>query len=152
MTVACNTPTKYRLPHSFEDLRTFVRYALVGGTGTTVNMAVLWVCVHAVGWPVILSSATATETAILFNFVGNDTFTFRGRTTRNGWAQRLLRFQSISLLTLTGTVATVTTLTAWWGMGWLMLANATAIAAMLVLNFVLNNAFTWARPLVAGEG
>ncbi|MEX0659473.1 MAG: GtrA family protein, partial [Egibacteraceae bacterium] len=78
------------------------RYALVGATGVLVNLAVLHVLHGELGLGFLRSSAMATETAILCNYLGNELWTFHHR--RLAW-RRLVTF---NVSALAGLVATVT--------------------------------------------
>ena len=73
-----------------------------------VNLAVLWPVYELAGAPFPLASAIATETAIVWNYIGNELWTYHLR--RLSW-RRLAKFNAAALvaLVLTVTVATLAT-------------------------------------------
>src|SRR5260370_40757045 len=52
------------------------KFCLVGGTGTVINTAVLYVLDRRLGLPLLVSSAMPAEIAVLRNYLLNDRFTF----------------------------------------------------------------------------
>ena len=53
------------------------RFAAVGGVGTLVNLAILWVLTAVVGWNYLAAAIVATELTILHNFLLQERFVFR---------------------------------------------------------------------------
>ena len=135
-------------------------FGIVGGTGTVLNTAILWLLTTFAGWHYLLASLAATEAAIVSNFFGNQYLTFRNRRTDTSLTQKFLRFQLISLVTVVGTLIILWTLTNLFGAGThnglLVVWNLIAIAAMFVANYALNHRITWSekhtqqRPIKAG--
>ncbi len=122
-------------------LRQLITFGLVGAVGTVINTFILWV-LHSVGLYFVFASAIATETAIVSNFIGNNLFTFPGRTKHRLW-NRFLLFQGASLVTLVGTVGIVYLLTSLLGIGLLLVWNLVAIVLMFLVNFLFNRRYTW---------
>jgi len=66
-----------RLARSTGQLRSWIRYAIVGFTGAVVNVAVLVFLAERRGWPVAWGLPVAIPLALLSNFFWNWLFTFR---------------------------------------------------------------------------
>ncbi len=123
-------------------------FGVVGTVGVGVNTAVLWLGHSVLGLYYLVAAVVATETAIIHNFFGHELITFAGE----GEGRRITRFakfQAISLTTIGGTVTILWILVRALGKTHLLVWNLVAIATMFVANFLLNRAFTWARP---GQG
>ncbi len=120
-------------------------FGLVGGVGTLINTGILWVLTSFFAVHYLLASLIATETAIVANFFGNHHLTFNDRKAESHWgtAHQFLRFQMISMTSIVGTLLILGTLTTWFGERYLLVWNLVAIAAMLGVNYTLNDRFTW---------
>lgn len=122
--------------------KAFVRFATVGASGVLVNLGVLWVVLHGpldALFPV--ASAIATEAAILWNYAGNELWTYHLRRLS---LRRLAKFNAAALaaLALTVTVASLATevlLVA------PLLAQLAGIAAGSVANFAAHFGWIWRR-------
>jgi putative flippase GtrA len=115
------------------------RFAVVGLAGVGVNQGLLFALHGLAGWPIVIASALATETAIVHNYVGNELATFHHRRLDVG---RLLRFNAVSLGALVLTVGTLWALqhlTPWH----YLVDNLVAIGAGTVWNFAVNFGWTW---------
>jgi dolichol-phosphate mannosyltransferase len=85
-------------------LRQFVKFAIVGGTGTVINFAVfsliIWTGGHAVGGRSLalelLANAVAFCLAVAFNFTLNRAWTFRSK------SRTVVRFGRFFLVSLVG--------------------------------------------------
>ena len=117
------------------------RFSLVGLLGVGVNQVLLFLLHGVAGLPLLLSSALATETAIVSNYAGNELWTFHHRKLDVG---RLLRFNAVSLGALVLTVSTLWLLQRY--TPWHYLANnLLAIGAGATWNFAANFGWTWRR-------
>ena len=68
------------------------RFAAVGGLGTLMNLAIMWVLTAVVGWNYIAAAIIATELTILHNFLLQERYVFRDlRTGLHDWRSRLTR-------------------------------------------------------------
>lgn len=119
----------------------FPRFAAVGLVGVGVNEGMLFLLHGALGLPLVVGSALATETAIVSNYVGNELWTFHHQRLDLG---RLARF---NLVALGGLVLTVSTL---WALTHLtpfhyLVDNLVAIGAGATWNFAVNFGWTWGR-------
>jgi dolichol-phosphate mannosyltransferase len=80
-------------------LRTFIRFAVVGASGTVVNLGVFAAAVHG-GLNKYVASALAIELSIIWNFFLNNYWTFAERKTRVRTRIKGLKYNLISLATL----------------------------------------------------
>lgn len=81
------------------ELRTFVKFALVGASGVAVNLG-LFALLLALGVNRYLASPLAIEASILSNFLLHDGWTFRWRRPRGRARDRAVLFNFVSLLSL----------------------------------------------------
>jgi putative flippase GtrA len=116
------------------------RFCLVGGTGTAINTAVLYLLSRGLGLPLALSSAIAVELAILSNYMLNDRFTFAARRPS---LRRLAKFNLTSLGGLSVNVMIVWLLTRH-GV-YFLAANFVGIAVAVVVNYTFSVAWVWRR-------
>jgi dolichol-phosphate mannosyltransferase len=123
-------------------IRFFV-FALVGGLGLLVHLAVLWLCLNPMQLTFELSQATATGVAIIGNFTLNNWLTYHDRRL-TGW--RFVRgLLSFGLICSFGAVANVGIATLlftqqhllWW------VAGIAGAAMTSVWNYAVTSAFTW---------
>lgn len=84
---------------------TFVRFALVGASGTVVNLG-LFAAALDVGLNKYVASAVAIELSIIWNFLLNNYWTFAGRKTRDRTRIKGLKYNLVSLVTLGVSFAT----------------------------------------------
>ena len=121
----------------------FFVFALVGGLGLVVHLAILWFCLNPMQLSFELSQATATGIAIIGNFTLNNWLTYHDRRL-TGW-----RFVgglfSFALICGIGAVANVGIATLlfkqqhslWW------VAGIAGAAMSAVWNFSVSSTFTW---------
>jgi dolichol-phosphate mannosyltransferase len=121
-----------------------ISFGLVGLSGVVVNTVILWGLVQGLGLPVLLSSALATEAAILSNFLLNDRWTFRTAAHQGRLVRRLLRFNGVALGGMAITAAMLAALTAHGHLP-LLLANLLAVGAAMGWNYVVNSRWTWGQ-------
>ena len=86
-------------------LRTFLRFALVGASGTAVNLGAFSVGLHT-GLNKYVASAVAIEVSIVWNFLLNNYWTFKERKTRDRTRIKGLKYNLVSLATLGVSFAT----------------------------------------------
>ena len=122
----------------------FGRFAAVGASGVGVNLGMLWLLLHgpvalAAEGPFPAASAIATETAILWNYAGNELWTYHLRRLS---LRRLAKFNAAALVALVLTV-TVATLTAEAAPP--LLAQLAGIAVGSGANFAAHFGWVWRR-------
>src|SRR6201985_2656725 len=80
-------------------LRTFLRFAVVGASGTIVNLGMFSVALHA-NLNKYVASPLAIGVSIIWNFVLNNYWTFKERRTRDRTRIKGLKFNLVSLASL----------------------------------------------------
>jgi dolichol-phosphate mannosyltransferase len=120
----------------------FALFALIGGLGLFVHMAVLWIGFTLAALSFVAAQTAATITAMTSNFFLNNLFTYRDRRLR-GWrlARGLLSFYLICGI---GAVANVGIAAyafraeqAWW------VAGLAGVIVGSVWNYAVSSVFTW---------
>lgn len=117
----------------------FVRFATVGASGVGVNLAAMWLVHAQLGVWFPLASALATETAIVWNYTGNELWTYHLRRLS---LRRLAKFNAAALIAL-GLTVSVATATA--EVLPPLLAQLAGIAAGSVANFAAHFGWVWRR-------
>ncbi len=126
------------------DLTRFVKFCIVGASGTLVNMSLLWLLTEFAGLPYLVSAVIGIETSIVSNFTFHDFFTFSDRrsTTAMVFFRRLLKYNLISLAGLAINMGVLWALTELVGLYYL-LSNLVGIASTTVSRYILNLWWTW---------
>jgi len=121
----------------------FLVFALVGGLGLMVHIAVLWLCVSPMQLSFELSQATATGVAITGNFSLNNWLTYHDRRL-TGWrfVRGLLSFALICGFGAAANVGVATLLFTQQHLNW-WLAGIAGAAMSAVWNYAVTSAFTW---------
>jgi len=81
-------------------LKTFLRFCLVGTSGVVVNLGSFSLLYNFLGLNKFLASPIAIEISILSNFFLNNSWTFGGRNRDDALSVRGLKFNLVSLLSL----------------------------------------------------
>jgi dolichol-phosphate mannosyltransferase len=117
-----------------------IRFAVVGGTGFVVNLAVYALCVHALGIDYHASAVFAWLVAVMNNFLLNRRWTFDAR----GGQMRFqaLRFLIVSLIAFGFSFVVLVTLVEAGGVAKVP-AQALAVAASMPLNFLGNKLWSF---------
>ena len=121
----------------------FVRFGIVGASGTAVNEGLLALGHGVWHLPLLLASAIAIECAIISNYLLNDRWTFKHR--RPAWS-RFLRFNTVSLVSLVVNLGILALLTRATHMHYLW-ANIIGIGIAFLVNFTLNVYWTYGKAL-----
>lgn len=84
-----------------EQLGRFLRFGVVGVSGVAVNQGLLMFLHGSLGWPLLLSSVIAIETAILNNFLWSSVWIWRYDYGGSLWRlfQKLVQYQAATLFT-----------------------------------------------------
>jgi dolichol-phosphate mannosyltransferase len=117
-----------------------VRFALVGGTGFVLNLAVYALCVHALSIPYQAAAVLAWLVAVLNNFVLNRHWTFDASAGRIHF--QAIRFFVVSLVAFAFGLVLLTLLVEQGGMAKVP-AQALAVAASTPLNFLGNKLWSF---------
>jgi len=125
--------------YSLHNLRSFVKFAIVGGVGVVINEGLLLALIAA-GFYLLLSSVIAIEVSILTNFFMNDLWTFKDR--RSGHiAVRLGKFNLLMLVGLVVNTA-VLDLGTDYGMS-AAVANLVGIGVAFIVRYLLSVKYAW---------
>lgn len=62
---------------------TKLRFGLIGGINTTIDIGLLFIFANAFGVPEILANIFSTSSAFIFSFFANKTFTFKSHGKKN---------------------------------------------------------------------
>ncbi len=122
----------------------FLLFALIGGLGLVVNLAVLWVCLRLTGFGFAVSQAVATLVAMTTNFFLNNHLTYRDLRLRGlDLVRGLAVFYLICGLGAIANVGVASYVFAenrtWW------LAGVAGALIGSVWNFAMSSVFTWKR-------
>jgi dolichol-phosphate mannosyltransferase len=126
----------------------YFRFCLVGCSGVLIDVGLLWLLRTKLEWQVPAAKLSASEVALLNNFLWNELWTFREKTVSPGSIfMRLLRFHLICLTGIGLSLLLLLIFTnhfAWpvWS------ANLTAVLLVSVWNFTLNWNWGWQRTKV----
>lgn len=121
-----------------------VRFAVVGGTGFVVNLAVFTVLVHLAGQDYRLANVAAYLVAVTNNFALNRRWTFRHDAAGGHAGFQALRFFAVSLAAQVVSLAILEALVVWADAPKLG-AQAVAVAAATPLNFLGNKLWSFSR-------
>ncbi len=131
-----------RVREAEESHKEFVRFILVGGSGTVVNYLVLAVTYQLLHWPVILAALLSNETAMVSNYFCHEHWTFNGD--RHG--SRRTRFLRYQLVATGGIVITSVILSILVHFGFhYLVANGIAILVAVSWNFAMSHRWAWRR-------
>jgi len=123
----------------------FIAFALVGGLGLLVHVAVLSLLFKGIGTPFLYAQGAATLVAMTFNFLVNNMFTYRDMRLR-GW--RLLSgWISFSLACSIGAIANLG-IAGWLyerASGWWLACAVIGVVVGAVWNYSVTTIFTWKR-------
>jgi dolichol-phosphate mannosyltransferase len=122
----------------------FIAFAIVGGFGVFVHMAVLSGAVKLVGLPFVHSQSLATGIAMVFNFAINNLLTYRDQRLRGlGWWTGLASFVAACSIGAIANVGVANYLflgdTQW------ALAALAGVAVGAVWNYAVTQIYTWGR-------
>lgn len=134
----------------------FVKFCIVGASGVLVDMGLLYVLsdpgMLALG--LTRSKLIAAETAIVSNFVLNDVWTFRDRSSAQPGARpRFRRFLGFNAICSAGLLLNVVLLNLLFNFAGMnrYVANAIAIVAVTGWNYWLNKKLNWAPVRVPAD-
>ena len=120
----------------------FLKFGMVGGSGTLVNTAILYALSRGLGLPLLVSSAAAVEAAVVSNYLLNDRWTFASR------APSLRGFAKFNTACLVGVGLNIVTVWALTRLGlYFLAANLAGIAIALTLNYACSVAWVWRRAV-----
>jgi dolichol-phosphate mannosyltransferase len=131
----------------FDSLKTFIKFAIVGGSGVVVNLGFFTLFLMG-GMNKYIASPLAIELSIISNFLLNNFWTFRWRKTKDRVRIRGLKFNAVSFLALGVSYATFVALTISFPDVAPQLHQLVGIIPATLLNYFLNSYWTFKE---AGE-
>jgi len=133
---------RHHSKRALPELRTLVKFGIVGGSGYIVNLVVFDLCSHA-GTSHIVAATVAFLAAVGNNFHWNRRWTFSHVTEAvHRQARRFLIVSTVSFFFSLGILVALVD-----GAGWnTLLAQAVAIAVAMPFAFVANRLWTFAEP------
>jgi dolichol-phosphate mannosyltransferase len=123
-------------------LRTFIRFALVGASGTAVNLGVFSAALHA-DLNKYVASPVAIEVSIIWNFLLNNYWTFKERRTRDRTRIKGLKFNLVSLVSLGVSFTTFIAVSLFFPRVSPQVAQLVGIAPAVLVNYFLNSYWTF---------
>jgi dolichol-phosphate mannosyltransferase len=127
--------------------RTFLKFCIVGLSGVVVNEAIFWALSVRLGVFYLLSGALSAESAIVNNFVWNDSWTFREKAADRSVGAMLSRFMKFNVNMAGGVLiglAVLYGLTTGLGVDSL-LSNLVSIVVSMLWNYAASTKFVWNR-------
>ncbi len=121
---------------------TFVRFALTGLSGVLVNLGSFQLLINS-GVHELLASPVAIELSIISNFLLNNYWTFRARALTGRKRVRSLKYQLVSLATLTLSYATFALLSFLFPEAPLIILQGCAIPPGTLFNYLFNSHWTF---------
>lgn len=129
------------------ELRRFIKFCLVGGSGVVVNEGILALVTLFTAWSKYVAVIPGIEISIITNFVLNDYFTFRDRKEQNrSYLNRLLRYNAVSIGGALINLGLYSLITGVFGLDSLsgrLFANFIAIIIAFLWNYLVNSWWTW---------
>jgi dolichol-phosphate mannosyltransferase len=120
------------------------RFTAVGIAGLAVNQLLLWLLVSEANVWYLLGAALATVGSTSFNFVGTESWVFRGRGHGGipGLARRFAAYGAINGAALLVRLPLLYALTEWAHIHYL-LGNLISIAALTLVRFAISDRLIW---------
>jgi len=122
-------------------LKSFIKFSIVGLSGTLVNMAVYAVAVQS-GLYYLAAAIVSFMFAVTNNFFWNFRWTFKGQAANRSKRNKYFRFLGVSVMNLGVNLLLLGAFVERFGMD-KTLAQLVSIALVSVLNFVMSDRFTF---------
>ena len=119
----------------------YVRFAIVGATGTMVNLGILALLRYVFEVPHAYASAVAIEASVINNFILNDVWTFKS-SKKAGTLRRFIKFHLSSALGLL-TQWLVSYVIYYAMLSQSIIAQLVGILAGFIVNYILSKKFVW---------
>jgi dolichol-phosphate mannosyltransferase len=130
--------------------RTFIRFGIVGLSGTVVNVGLFSLLLSA-GMDKFLASPLAIEVSIVWNFLLNNYWTFGHRKTRDRKRIKGLKYNFVSLVALAVSYTTFVILAVSFPHVRPELHQIAGIVPATLVNYFLNSYWTFAEDPVASQ-
>jgi len=129
-------------------VRTFLRFALVGASGTLVNLGAFSLLLHT-GMNKFVASPLAIEISIVWNFLLNNYWTFKDRTTRDRAAIKGVKYNLVSLVSLGVSFTTFIVLSLLLPKLPPLFSQLAGIVPAVLVNYFLNSYWTFRHHTAA---
>ena len=125
-------------------------FVAVGALGFLIQLGSLALLTTAIGWPYGPATAVAVQLAVMHNFLWHERWTWRDRTaSASGFLARFARYQvTTGTTSIVGNLLCMLVFVELLGIP-VLAANAVAVTAMSLANFVVADRWVFARRTVA---
>lgn len=120
----------------------FIKFCFVGASGVVINLGLLYILTEFASWYYLVSSAFAIEVSIISNFLLNNWWTWKKK--KKGFISRFFKFNLVSLIALVMNMSILFFFTEIIGL-WYILSNLIGIAIATIVNFSLNDRWTFKK-------
>ncbi len=131
------------LRYTRETIKQFVKFAIVGGIGTIINIIILFLLTEKFGVYYLVSAIFAFGVAMTINFILNKLWTF-GERMKINLGRKYLQFSLVSIAALGVNLLFLYLFTEIWGIYYLI-SQVFAIGISLIINFFGNKLWTFSR-------
>ncbi len=125
----------------------FIRYVLVGLSGTVIDFGLSFILIEKVRLFIWLSTMISAETAIIFNFILNNFWSFAHKKLAGGTGYILKKFFHFNLISLGGLLIQtfgITYLAYLFGMRWWFVYKFFILALIIIpYSYILYNKIVW---------
>jgi dolichol-phosphate mannosyltransferase len=131
------------LPYKKDVIKEFVKFGVVGGIGTIVNIIILYLLTEKVGIYYLISAIFSFIIAMSSNFILNKIWTFK-ENIRLGIKKKYLQFSLISILALLVNLLFLYIFTEFFGI-YYIISQILGIGISLIINFLGNKLWTFRK-------
>ena len=125
-------------------LKTFIKFGIVGISGVGVNIGSFTALLQS-GMNKYLASPIAIELSIIWNFIINNYWTFRGRNGKGTFGIRGLKFNAVSFVSLAVSYTSFVILTMSFTHALPQVHELVSVVPASVINYFLNSYWTFPR-------
>jgi putative flippase GtrA len=129
------------------------RFVTVGGLGLAVNQGFLWLLVSELKLDYLAGAALATVASTTFNFVGTESWVFRGRRRSDwkGFTRRYVSYACVNCGTLVFRLPLLFVLTSDLRIHYLT-ANLITLVLLTLVRYAIADGLIWSqKPALRGE-
>jgi len=119
-----------------------LKFLIVGASGASISLTILWLLTALAGWHYMLSYLVAFAISVSNNYLLNSLWTFNDK---KAHFTGLSKYMLMSLATLSFRELLLYLFTDIAGI-WYMASGVIAISIVCILNFVLSRKFIWNKP------
>jgi len=131
------------LPYKKQVAKEFIKFSVVGGIGTLINLAVLYLLTSVAGIYYLFSAVLSFLVAMTSNFIFNKIWTFK-EGIRSNIGKKYLKFGTVSLAALLVNLFFLYLFTSVAGI-YYMFSQVLAIGIALIINFLGNKLWTFKK-------